>query len=130
MEDKLRTKLEETIVSCFDELDSSESGTEKRSKQIEDLQKLYRLKLEEDKQASESLNKAADRGAESERLEQENALKKEEMHVLREKGWIELGKVAAGLLGNGIFIRRIMKFEETGTIASKAFQFIARPKIL
>ncbi len=130
MVDELRNKLEETIEKCFDELETSESGSEKRSNQIEDIRKLYQLKLEEDKQTSDMMNKAADRGAESERLEQENALKKEEVRVLREKGWIEGGKVILVLLGNAVAMRRIMKFEETGTIATKAFQFLTKPKLL
>lgn len=130
MVDELRNKLEETIEKCFDELETSEAGSEKRSNQVEDIRKLYQLKLEEDKQTSDMMNKAADRGAESERLEQENALKKEEIHVLREKGWIEGGKVVLVLLGNAVAMRKIMKFEETGTIATKAFQFLAKPKLL
>lgn len=130
MVDELRNKLEETIEKCFNELESSEAGSEKRSNQVEDIRKLYQLKLEEDKQTSDMMNKAADRGAESERLEQENALKKEEIRVLREKGWIEGGKVILVLLGNAVAMRKIMKFEETGTIATKAFQFLARPKLL
>lgn len=134
MVDELRNKLEETIEKCFDELETSEAGSEKRSNQVEDIRKLYQLKLEEDKQTSDMMNKAADRGAESERLEQENALKKEEIRVLREKGWIEGGKVILNsgliLLGNAVAMRKIMKFEETGTIATKAFQFLAKPKLL
>lgn len=130
MVDELRNKLEETIEKCFDELETSEAGSEKRSNQVEDIRKLYQLKLEEDKQTSDMMNKAADRGAESERLEQENALKKEEIRVLREKGWIEGGKVILVLLGNAVAMRKIMKFEETGTIATKAFQFLAKPKLL
>lgn len=130
MVDELRNKLEETIEKCFDELETSEAGSEKRSNQVEDIRKLYQLKLEEDKQTSDMMNKAADRGAESERLEQENALKKEEIRVLREKGWIEGGKVVLVLLGNAVAMRKIMKFEETGTIATKAFQFLAKPKLL
>ena len=102
---------------------------ESYSKQVSDICKLYDLKIAEEKIAEDSNSKAMQRGADSEKLDYEAALKKEETKQTIFRSIGDIGKTALTLLAYGIWLGQIMTFEQTGTIRSKAFGFIGKPKL-
>lgn len=127
MEDENKKLLEEAIKKSLESLDDPKN--ESYSKQVSDICKLYDLKIAEEKIAEEANSKAMQRGTDSEKLEYDAALKKEETKQTIFRSIGDIGKTLITLLAYGLWIGQIMSFEETGTIRSKAFSFIGKPKI-
>ena len=127
MEDENKKLLEEAIKKSLESLDDPKN--ESYSKQVSDICKLYDLKIAEEKIAEEANSKAMQRGADSEKLEYDAALKKEETKQTIFRSIGDIGKTLITLLAYGLWIGQIMSFEETGTIRTKAFGFIGKPKL-
>lgn len=127
MEDENKKLLEDAIKRSLESLDDPKD--ESYSKQVSDICKLYDLKISEEKIAEDANSKAMQRGADSEKLDYEAALKKEETKQTIFRSIGDIGKTALTLLAYGIWLGQIMTFEQTGTIRSKAFGFIGKPKI-
>ena len=127
MEDENKKLLEDAIKRSLESLDNPKD--ESYSKQVSDICKLYDLKIAEEKIAEEANSKAMQRGMDSEKLEYDAALKKEETKQTIFRSIGDIGKTLITLLAYGLWIGQIMSFEETGTIRTKAFGFIGKPKL-
>lgn len=128
MDDQNRKLLEEAITKALGNLDKEEIGSEEYSKRINDIRKLYELKIDEEK-IDESRNSAAmQRGQDSEKMIHDEKLKKEETKQTIFKVGGDIAKVGLTLGAYGIWLIKILFFEENGTIRSKAFGFIGKPK--
>ena len=127
MEDENKKLLEGAIKKSLESL--GDPKNESYSKQVSDICKLYDLKIAEEKIAEEANSKAMQRGADSEKLEYDAALKKEETKQTIFRSIGDIGKTLITLLAYGLWIGQIMSFEETGTIRTKAFGFIGKPKL-
>lgn len=122
-----RELLEEVIASGLEKL-KEEKDSEKYSKQVNDVCKLYELKISEERIDEEHNSKAMQRGEDSEKLIHETELKKEETKqtILRIGG--DIIKTGLSLLATTSWIYGIMNFEQTGVLRSKALMFIGKPK--
>jgi len=101
MDEEIKDLLGEEIKTEIRKLSTLEAGSEEKSTAIEDLAKLYRLRIEETKNEWDFNEKVKDR-------------------------YFRLGVEAAGiilpLIFYGIWMRRGFKFEETGTFTSTTFR--------
>lgn len=106
--------LNEEIVRRLKELPDMEAGTKEIGAAIEDIEHLFKMRVEERKLDSEDQAKACEQH--DKQLE----------NVVRAKDrWLRFGLDAAGLIMPmifyGIWMRRGFRFEETGTFTSKTF---------
>lgn len=113
--EEIRKMLDEEIKLQINELASMKSGSDEKSAAIDDLAKLYRLKIEENKTKLEFEDRAEERFT-------ENAKAAED---LKDK-YIRLGLDTARLLLPLMFyaalFKKGLKFEETGTFTSTTFR--------
>lgn len=114
MVDKNRMLLEKTIESMIQDLNVLQIGSKERASAIEDLTKLYKLKIDESKTELEQEEKFERRI-----MDQTQAI--EQKKDRRIKYVIEAVGIGAPLIFYGIWMNRGFKFEETGTFASKTF---------
>lgn len=118
MNEETRKMLDERIKAEMLNLDSLEAGTSEKSKVIDDLATLYKLKLDEEKLQKEYADKAATR---KEEQDSKAAQLKEQV----KDRWVRI--VIAGvelivpLVFYGGWINKGLKFEETGSLCSKTF---------
>lgn len=120
--DEIRDLLGEEIKDEIQSLSSLEAGSEAKSKAIEDVAKLYRLRIEEIKAETEKTD--IQKRVELEELKRGDAIKNDEFQRENQKidRWVNVG-LQAGLMIGGwivydIWHKRGLKFEETGTITS------------
>jgi len=104
----IKNLLKETIKTEIKNLSTLEAGSKEKSSAIEDLAKLYRLRIEEKRNELE---------------ERDIQMKKEQQIKDR---YFKLGVEAASIILPLIFyatwLRRGFKFEETGTFTSSTFR--------
>lgn len=144
MSENIKELLNEEIAAEIQAISSLDSGSEEKSKAIEDLAKLYRLRIEETKSELDAEDKRSQRTLESEASVRENEIKKSQLdeqikaNVQDEQykrsqldeqvkdRYFKLGIAAAELLipimFYGIWMRKGFKFEETGTYTSTTFR--------
>ena len=144
MSENIKELLNEEIAAEIQAISSLNSGSEEKSKAIEDLAKLYRLRIEETKSELDAEDKRSRRTLESEANVRENEIKKSQLdeqikadvqdeHYKRSQldeqvkdRYFKLGIAAAELLiplmFYGIWMRKGFKFEETGTYTSTTFR--------
>lgn len=144
MSENIKELLNEEIAAEIQAISSLNSGSEEKSKAIEDLAKLYRLRIEETKSELDAEDKRSRRTLESEANVRENEIKKSQLNEqikadvqdeqykrsqLDEQvkdRYFKLGIAAAELLiplmFYGIWMRKGFKFEETGTYTSTTFR--------
>lgn len=144
MSENIKELLNEEIAAEIQAISSLDSGSEEKSKAIEDLAKLYRLRIEETKSELDAEDKRSRRTLESEANVRENDIKKSQLdeqikaYVQDEQykrsqldeqvkdRYFKLGIAAAELLipimFYGIWMRKGFKFEETGTYTSTTFR--------
>ena len=120
--DEIRDLLGEEIGNEIEDLASLESGSEAKSKAVEDVAKLYRLRIEEIK--AETEKEDAQERAKLERMKRDDAILSEELQYKNQKidRWINVG-LQVGLMIGGwivydIWQRRGLKFEENGVVTS------------
>lgn len=99
MKTKASELLDKELESGIQNLSHVQPGTDEASKATEDVAKLYRLKLEE------------------ERL-------KEESKATWVKVAVDVGKVIVQSFVYGRLIRAILKYEETGSICAKGSNMV------
>lgn len=144
MEENIKELLNEEIAAEIQALSCLDSGSEEKSKAIEDLAKLYRLRIEEIKSELDAEDKRSRRTLESEASIRENEIKKSQLdeqikadvqdeqykrsqldEQVKDR-YFKLGIAAAELLiplmFYGIWMRKGFKFEETGTYTSTTFR--------
>lgn len=144
MSENIKELLNEEIAAEIQAISSLNSGSEEKSKAIEDLAKLYRLRIEETKSELDAEDKRSRRTLESEANVRENEIKKSQLdeqikadvqdeqykrsqldEQVKDR-YFKLGIAAAELLiplmFYGVWMRKGFKFEETGTYTSTTFR--------
>lgn len=113
----VRKMLEEEISCCFDNMDESSyyNDKEKMQNNIDTLTKLYKLKIEEDKNYRDAELKAKEDDLKKKQNDEDNK------HRLLKLG-VDVGNILVSLTFFGIWMKRGFKFEETGTFTSKTFR--------
>lgn len=119
MDEEIRKLLEEEIKAEIRDLSTLEPGSKEKSTAIEDLAKLYKLRIEETKNEWDFSEKYDAR-------ESEKQLKKDQLEEQVRDRYFRLGVEAAGiilpLIFYAIWMKRGFKFEETGTYTSTTFR--------
>ena len=144
MSENIKELLNEEIAAEIQAISSLDSGSEEKSKALEDLAKLYRLRIEETKSELDAEDKRSRRTLESEANVRENEIKKSQLdeqikadvqdeqykrsqldEQVKDR-YFKPGIAAAELLipimFYGIWMRKGFKFEETGTYTSTTFR--------
>lgn len=108
--DETKILLEQQIDAEIEKLSTMEDGSEEKEKTIDGLSKLYRLKIEESKNDLEA--KSRDK----------------ELKDQKWNNWIGHGITVLGtgatLVFNWIWLKKTLKFEETGALVSNGFKFL------
>lgn len=119
MGEENRSLLEEEIKAEIKRLGSLESGSQEHTIAVDSLTKLYKLKLEEDKNTYERLDKIENR-----EIDQES--KTAQMAESVKDRYFRFGMAAAELvlplMFYGVWMRRGFKFEQDGTFTSQTFR--------
>ena len=119
MGEENRSLLEEEIKAEIKRLGSLESGSQEHTTAVDSLTKLYKLKLEEDKNAVEHMEKIENR-------ESDKDYKYAQMDEAVKDRYIRIGIAAAELIVPmvfyGIWMRRGFEFEKDGTFTSTTFR--------
>lgn len=112
MGEENRSLLEEEIKAEIKRLGSLESGSQEHTTAVDSLTKLYKLKLEEDKNTYERLDKIENR-----EIDMAESVKDR---------YFRFGMAAAELvlplMFYGVWMRRGFKFEQDGTFTSQTFR--------
>ena len=127
--DENREALDEVIQRELTKLKTMDIGSEDHTKAVNDLTKLYQLRIDEKKTALSEAEKTADLHLKEEQNKAENAMKekqlKSEKHGRIAKLIIDgAGVVIGGLsicVGAGLF-QQGLEFETTGTVTSSMFR--------
>lgn len=112
----ITNKLEERIETMLNEASNLEAGSKERSAAIEDITKLVHVINEDEKNVNDFALKSDQMYQQSKDREQEVKEKKFDHWI---KG-IGLGLTAAQLLAVLRSLKQVLRFEETGSITSKA----------
>ena len=119
MGEENRSLLEEEIRTEIKRLGSLKSGSEEHSSAVDSLTKLYKLKLEEDRNATEHLEKAGSR-------EIDQDFKAAQLAESIKDRYFRVGIAAAELvlplMFYSVWMRRGFKFETEGTFTSQTFR--------
>lgn len=119
MNEEIRDLLGEEIKTEIRNLSTLEPGSKEKSTAIDDLAKLYRLRIEETKNELDFKEKYDAR-------ESDKQFKKAQLEEQVKDRYFRLGVEAAGiilpLIFYGIWMRKGFKFEETGTFTSTTFR--------
>ena len=119
MGEEIKNLLEKEIKNQIENLASLESGSQEHTTAVDSLTKLYKLKLEEDKNTYERLDKIENR-----EIDQES--KTAQMAESVKDRYFRFGMAAAELvlplMFYGVWMRRGFKFEQDGTFTSQTFR--------
>lgn len=119
MDEEIKDLLGEEIKTEIRDLSTLEPGSKEKSTAIDDLAKLYRLKIEETKNEWDFNEKYDTR-------ESDNIFKKDQLEEQIKDRYFRLGLEAAGIILPMIFyaawMKRGFKFEENGTYTSTTFR--------
>jgi hypothetical protein len=119
MDEEIRDLLGEEIKREIRDLSTLEPGSKEKSTAIEDLAKLYRLRIEETRNEWDFNEKYESRDSDMQ-------FKKNQLEEQVKDRYFRLGVEAAGiilpLIFYGIWMRKGFKFEETGTFTSTTFR--------
>ena len=124
MGEENRSLLEEEIKAEIKRLGSLESGSQEHTTAVDSLTKLYKLKLEEDKNTYERLDKIENREIDQESKTAQMAESVKDRYV--KDRYFRFGMAAAELvlplMFYGVWMRRGFKFEQDGTFTSQTFR--------
>lgn len=119
MDDEIRKMLDEEIKTEIQALSSLESDSKEKSDAVDNLVKLYKLRIEETRNEW-------DFGEKYDARENDKQIKKDQLAEQVKDRYFRLGVEAAGLILPLIFyavwMRRGFRFEETGTYTSTTFR--------
>lgn len=119
MGEENRSLLEEEIRTEIKRLAALDSGSQEHTTAVDSLTKLYKLKLEEDKNAIEHCEKVENR-------ESDKDFKYAQMDEAVKDRYVRIGIAAAELIlpliFYGVWMQRGFKFEENGTYTSTTFR--------
>ena len=115
--------LSEEIAVQIKALSDLQSGSKEKSTAIDDLTKLYKLRIEENKSVWDADEKYNRRMMDGESVTKDNDFKERQ---IAEDRYFRVGIAAAELLiplmCYGIWMNKGFKFEETGTFTSSTFK--------
>lgn len=126
MEENIRDLLSGEISREIQALSSLNAGSKEKSTAIDDLAKLYKLRIEESKNDWEYDEKYNRRVMEEEAGTRDEEMKRTQLSEQIKDRYFRLGIAAAELMiplmFYGIWMKRGFKFEETGTYTSTTFR--------
>ena len=118
--------LSEEIAAQIKALSDLQSGTKEKSTAIDDLTKLYKLRIEENKSVWDADEKYNRRMMDGESVTKDNDFKERQIAEQVKDRYFRVGIAAAELLiplmCYGIWMNKGFRFEETGTISSQVFR--------
>lgn len=121
-----KLKLDDVISTSIDGLNQLEDGSDEKKQAIEDLAKLYRLRIDEEKAIWESSERLNQYDADNELRARDLDFREEQMNADKKHRYISYGLEVAGLvlplIFYGTWMRRGFKFEENGTFTSTTFR--------
>ena len=124
-ENGIKELLSEEIAEEIQALSTLEAGSKEKSTAIDDLTKLYKLRIEESKSEWEADEKY-NRVMEDEANTRDDELKQTQIAEQVKDRYFRLGIAAAELMiplmFYGIWMKKGFKFEETGTYTSTTFR--------
>jgi hypothetical protein len=119
MDEEIRDLLGEVIKTEIRNLSTLDAGSKEKSIAIEDLAKLYRLRIEETRNEWDFNEKYESRDSDIQ-------FKKDQLEEQVKDRYFRFGVEAAGiilpLIFYAIWMKRGFKFEETGTYTSTTFR--------
>lgn len=119
MEDVIKEQLLEVIKEELANISELPSGTKEKTVAVEDLTKLYKLKIEDEKLEAEMEDKN------NKKLLDEEQLEGDKIKILEQKKdrWlkfgVDVGAVALPFILYWVWMGRGFKYEETGSYTSK-----------
>ena len=126
MEDNIRDLLSGEISREIQALSNLNQGSKEKSTAIDDLAKLYKLRIEESKNDWEYDEKYNRRVMEEEAGTRDEEMKRTQLSEQIKDRYFRLGIAAAELMiplmFYGIWMKKGFKFEETGTYTSTTFR--------
>lgn len=127
MEEKnIEELLSEEIAAEIQALSGLNSGSKEKSTAIDDLTKLYKLRIEENKSIWDADEKYNRRVMEDEANARDDEVKRTQIAEQVKDRYFRVGIAAAELMiplmFYGIWMKKGFKFEETGTITSSTFK--------
>lgn len=126
MEENIKNLLSEEIAAEIQALSELSSGSKEKSTAIDDLTKLYKLRIEENKSEWDADEKYNRRMMEEEINTRENEAKHIQLAEQIKDRYFRVGIAAAELviplMFYGIWMKKGFKFEETGTYTSTTFK--------
>lgn len=124
-EPNIKDLLNEEIAMEIQNLSEFKAGSDEKSSAIDDLAKLYKLRIEENKSEWDADEKYDCRVMEGEANTKDDELKQKQLEEQVKERYFRVGVAAAELMVPlifyGIWMRKGFKFEETGTYTSKTF---------
>mgnify|MGYP000318377222 FL=1 len=124
-EPNIKDLLNEEIATEIQNLSELKAGSDEKSSAIDDLAKLYKLRIEENKSEWDAYEKYDRRVMEGEANTKDDELKQKQLEEQVKERYFRVGVAAAELMVPlifyGIWMRKGFKFEETGTYTSKTF---------
>lgn len=118
--------LSEEIAAQIKALSDLQSGTKEKSTAIDDLTKLYKLRIEEDKSEWDADEKYNRRMMEAEANTRDEKVKQTQIAEQIKDRYFRLGIAAAELMiplmFYGIWMKKGFAFEESGTYTSTTFR--------
>lgn len=119
MDEEIRDLLSEEIKNQIQNLSNLPSGSKEKSEAVEAIAKLYKLKIEENRNEQEL-------AIEDEKAEQSLELEEAKLSEQVKDRYFKLGIAAAEIVLPLVFyaawMRKGFKFEETGTFTSTTFR--------
>lgn len=118
--------LNEEIAAQIQALSELDSGSKEKSAAVEDLTKLYKLRIEENKSVWDADEKYNRRMMDGESSTKETDFKERQIAEQVKDRYFRVGIAAAELLiplmCYGVWMNKGFKFEETGTYTSSTFK--------
>lgn len=119
MDEEIKEMLGEEIKAGLSDLSSLETGSKEKSEAIDDLVKLYKLKIEESKAEMDYLK-------EIDEHERSDQTKREQLSEQVKDRYFKLGIAAAELvlplMFYAVWMKRGFQFEKDGTYTSTTFR--------
>lgn len=123
MNDEIREMLDEEIRSQIEAMSSLEAGSKEQTAAAENIAKLIRLGIEDDKNAKEAMQR-------EDSMYNEEKFHEAQLREQRIAKWVQIGGAAvltvAELLFYGYWIGRGYKFEEEGVVSSPTLKDLIR----
>ena len=125
-ENNIKELLNEEIAEEIQALSTLTSGSKEKSTAIDDLTKLYKLRIEENKSVWDADEKYNRRIMDEESVTKDGDFKERQIAEQVKDRYFRVGIAAAELLiplmCYGIWMKKGFKFEETGTYTSTTFR--------